>query len=136
MAMAMEKSARSQPKSLAMGSWNTPKLARMPKFRIKMNEAAIRTGVKRGDLVNFTLRSWEADAGRSGGNGQINNGDGGYAFWERVAGCGAFGLRMATALLALPESKQRGGYAGLVAGISDLSGLSTVVSGHGRQWDW
>ena len=38
---------------------------------------------------------WEADAGRSGGNGQIKSGDGGYAFWERVRSCDAFGLQMA-----------------------------------------
>lgn len=50
MAMAMEKSARGQPKSSATGIWNTPKLARMPKPTSKIAQLTTRTGVKSAGL--------------------------------------------------------------------------------------
>ena len=46
--MASENSALSQPKSSAMGIWNTPKDARMAKLIITIRHPAIRTGVIRG----------------------------------------------------------------------------------------
>ena len=82
--MAMEKSARGQPNSVAMGSWNSPKLARMPNPISKIMDAAIRTGVKTGDLVNYTLRPWEADVATGFAIGQIKYGDIRYVFLERV----------------------------------------------------
>lgn len=45
MAIASENSARGQPNWLAMGIWNTPKLARTPKPTRRISEAAIRVGV-------------------------------------------------------------------------------------------
>lgn len=50
-AMAMEKSARGQPNSVAMGIWNIPNDPRMAKPVITMTQPAIRTGVNRADLV-------------------------------------------------------------------------------------
>lgn len=50
-AMAIEKSARGQSNSSAMGIWNTPKLARIAKPSIRTMQPEIRTGVKIGDLV-------------------------------------------------------------------------------------
>jgi len=47
MAMASENSALGQPNSLAMGSWNTPKLARIEKPTIRMIQPEIRTGVNK-----------------------------------------------------------------------------------------
>ena len=45
MAMASENSARGQPNCSAIGIWNTPKLARMPKPTSSTTQLAISTGV-------------------------------------------------------------------------------------------
>ena len=45
-AIASENSLRNQPKSAAIGIWNTPKLARMVKLRNRTILEAIRIGVK------------------------------------------------------------------------------------------
>ena len=55
-AIANEKSDRGQLNWAAMGIWNTPKLARMPKFRIRIAQPAIRMGVKMEVLVISVLR--------------------------------------------------------------------------------
>ena len=47
MAIAIEKSARGQPNCSAIGIWNRPKLARMPKPTSRMMQLATRTGVRR-----------------------------------------------------------------------------------------
>jgi hypothetical protein len=47
----MEKSARGHPNSSAIGIWNIPKLARMAKDSIRMQQPPIRTGVIRGAFV-------------------------------------------------------------------------------------
>ena len=49
MAIARENSARGQPNCSAIGIWNTPKLARMPKPTSTMRQLARRTGVMRGE---------------------------------------------------------------------------------------
>lgn len=55
--MAIEKPDRSQPNSFAIGSWKTPKLARMAKFSTKIAQPAINTGEKRLDLVMARMLS-------------------------------------------------------------------------------
>ena len=76
MAMASENSARGQPNSPAMGIWNSPKLARMPKFTRRMTQPATITGVKsvaRAAGIGGALRGigLEGDTGASPG-GQSN----------------------------------------------------------------
>jgi hypothetical protein len=44
--MAVEKSARGQPNSVAIGIWKMPKLARIAKEIIRIVQPAIRIGVK------------------------------------------------------------------------------------------
>ena len=51
----------------AIGSWNTPKLARMPKLTERINEPATRTGVIRRDCDMLRLRrTADGDAARRG----------------------------------------------------------------------
>ena len=50
-AIAIEKSARSQPKSSAIGIWKTPKEARIENPTMMIRQPATRTGVIRGARV-------------------------------------------------------------------------------------
>ena len=71
MAIAIEKSARGQPNCSAIGIWNRPKLARMPKPTSRMMQLATSTGVISGALASVTgraLRNREADAATPGGS--------------------------------------------------------------------
>ena len=102
-AMASEKSDRSQPNSVAIGIWNTPKLARTAKEIIRITQPAIRTGVIRGVL----LMSVSARRGRN-------------------LRCRAAGVKWRIVMDTVTDGDRRGAARNCVVDVSQLAGLHAI----------